>query len=155
MLTLPNTAAILVGVEKDRTKYSSRAAKLRGARGTFQEDQTNQEIAALNGIKDAAAVDPDLFCDHVLYKFPKKITTIEVGALPGGVVPHTDIIYYTEKKLIEQKDKTQLDMTSTLYVLTVHVGIKGTKRPLEAVDTTTAIDFLTAEVSGMTLSPTS
>jgi hypothetical protein len=47
---------------------------------------------------------------------------------------------------------SDLDMTSTYYVLTLNVGIKGTKKRL--LETTTAVnDSLADEIAGMALSP--
>lgn len=148
MHTRPSTAGILCQ-EKDRPLYESRAKKLRRNRQVEQEDQTNQENALLNDLSARAKTDPDLFFDHILYKFPKKVTHLQATS-GSDVVP--EIIWYTDAKNSKQKDGSYLNMTSTNYTYTVHVGISGTKKPLN-IDTTPDLDGITSEIQGMTLSP--
>lgn len=163
MFTKPNTAGLLLGQEEERKKYENRAAKLRRARNMHSEDNTLTETGNFNTIADAAKAEPDMYCDHIYFKFPyeedkknpekgKPCQYYPDEADPKNIA-HKDVIFYTKEKLVKQKNGADMNLTRTDYLLNIYVGIKGTKKRLKTIDTKTGTDEIADELGGMTLSP--
>jgi hypothetical protein len=106
-------------------------------------------------LADKASLKKDLLMDHVLYTFPKKIIPFDQydDDNTRSNIALSDTTFFTKSKQLKMSNGSDLDMTSTYYVLTLNVGIKGTKKRL--LETTTAFnDSLAAdEIAGMALSP--
>lgn len=149
----PDTAGILVAKQADQEKCAKHGSKLQGAHGAFQEDQSNQEVTIFDDVLDKVAENPDALTDHVLFKFPMKVVPCDIDETNCSDIKLNDFICCTIPKMVRQQDGSNLGMTGTVCVLTVHVGTKGTKKRFGNIDTKASIDEISEEVSGVTLSP--
>jgi hypothetical protein len=152
MLSKPNGAALLL---KEREGYVKRAKKLREVRKTYDPAQERQEKAHLNDCRDKASADEDLLYDHVLFVFPKKIIPFDHYDSDENTrrsISLSDVTFFTKKKSLPQNNGRNFDLTTTYYVLTLNVGIKGTKKRL-LEPTNMNVDDFANEIAGMALSP--
>jgi hypothetical protein len=147
MFTQPNTAGILLRRD-DKDKYEKRAAKL--VQGYDKVEK--HEKALFTQVSTDMKADSDLAYDHILFTYPEAVEPW-TPATSDGTIQLDDTVFYTVKKELPQANKSMLDMTGTFYILTIIVGIQGTKRPLLETSAPSPTNAIMEKIKGMTLSP--
>lgn len=147
MFSKPTTAGILLEAT-DRALYEKRAKKLR----ENQADLANQEEAHFNDLSDAKNEDADCVMDHILFKFPEEIEPYgDTGT--DGKVELDDCVFYTVALENETANGRKVNMTSTHYLVTITVGIAGSKTRVGKPATVHPVDAIANKLKGMNLSP--
>ena len=146
MVTKPNTAGLLIkdGHEKDsnRKKYEGRSRKMR-SKSANDQAQVDQEKAFFNDIESSAVANPDLYVDHILFKFPTDIGHVEANkGNEDEINVANDIVFWHREQKVSQNNGIQLDLSSTTYIMTLHVAIEGTMKSIEKPSVDTSVGAL-------------